>query len=94
MHLNRIIINNIYTSIIKHIVSTYFQKMPQFLKEYKNPCFYSDKYRRLRCVPYFIIAGFPKAGSTDLWHRLIKHPDIIAEHFKELNFYHKKRLGT
>lgn len=69
-----------------------FQR-PQFLPNYKNPCFHeriniSDIIRlKLHCLPYFIIAGFPKAGTTDLWSRLAKHPDIALKHDKEPSFF-------
>ncbi|XP_045164819.2 carbohydrate sulfotransferase 15-like [Mercenaria mercenaria] len=70
---------------------------PQFLKNFKNPCFFQNISMRvdgtvtgqfrLRCLPYFIIAGFPKAGTTDLWFRLMSHPDIRLRHIKEPRFF-------
>lgn len=70
-------------------------KRPDFLKNFKNPCFYrnisteNDKSPKLRlqCLPYFLIAGFPKAGTTDLFTRLLNHPDVALVHIKEPRFF-------
>ena len=48
---------------------------------------------RLRCLPYFLIAGFPKAGTTDLWFRLLNHPDIKLRHLKEPRFFNFGRYS-
>ncbi|XP_059143971.1 carbohydrate sulfotransferase 15-like isoform X2 [Physella acuta] len=48
---------------------------------------------RLRCLPYFFIAGMPKCGSTDLYHRLIAHPDVAAPPVKESHWWGKNRYG-
>ena len=77
--------------------------MPKFLKEFKNPCFY-DNYTSvngtvarpngpLRCVHYFMIAGFPKSSTTDLWFRLSKHPELKLKHRKEIGFYNIHQFG-
>ena len=83
--------NNIYrkdeheiTHILKeHIAMTDYMNIPRlpFLSNFKNPCFkvYDDKNRaQLRCLPYFMIGGFPKTGTTDLYHRLNRHPLIAG----------------
>lgn len=31
----------------------------------------------LRCIPYFHILGVSKCGTTDLYHRLSKHPQMF-----------------
>lgn len=30
----------------------------------------------LRCIPYYHILGVSKCGTTDLYNRLARHPDI------------------
>ena len=30
----------------------------------------------LRCMPYFYLAGFQKCGTSDLYLRILRHPDI------------------
>ncbi|KAK3088062.1 hypothetical protein FSP39_014149 [Pinctada imbricata] len=52
---------------------------PTFLPNFKNPCFYdkSGNKQILRCLPYFHIFGVCKTGTTDLYQRLLKHPQII-----------------
>ena len=37
--------------------------------------------------PNFIIAGFPKCGTTSLYHYLNEHPDIYMPKQKELHFF-------
>ena len=79
------------------------QKLSDFLPNYKNPCFYWNvtlsngpqlkTTRQIRCLPYFFIAGFPKSGTTDLWARLMKHPDIVIRHKKEPDFFHEHLVG-
>ncbi|XP_053376826.1 carbohydrate sulfotransferase 15-like [Mercenaria mercenaria] len=74
---------------------------PIYLKNFKNPCLFKNasvgRYTRsrgivqLRCVPYFMIAGFPKCGKTDLWSKLIQHPEVAWLHMKEINFFNKKQ---
>ena len=80
-----------------------FQEPPRFLPNFKNPCFLKNvtlpdfpplrTIQKLRCLPYFFIVGFPKSGTTDVWFRLINHPDIAGNHEKEPNFFRKGMLG-
>ncbi|KAL3846539.1 hypothetical protein ACJMK2_017518 [Sinanodonta woodiana] len=52
-----------------------------------------DSSVRLYCLPYFIIAGFPKCGTTDLWRRIIQHPDIVVHPSeKEPMFFDNRRF--
>ncbi|KAL4224043.1 Carbohydrate sulfotransferase 15 [Mactra antiquata] len=70
------------------------QKLP-FLKNFKNPC-----WRELskgnnsitRCLPYFYQIGPPKCGTTDLFQRLIQHPQISDRVRKELQWISKRRF--
>ncbi|CAN9499690.1 unnamed protein product [Ophioblennius macclurei] len=48
---------------------------------------------RLRCLPYFYIVGQPKCGTTDLFHRLLLHPDIKYNGVKEPHWWTRKRFG-
>ncbi|XP_061174937.1 uncharacterized protein LOC133184104 isoform X3 [Saccostrea echinata] len=57
---------------------------PDFEQQFKNPCFYDACYqngnrttRKLRCLPYFHVLGVDKCGSTDLYYRLVRHPQIL-----------------
>ncbi|GLI66279.1 hypothetical protein VaNZ11_010037 [Volvox africanus] len=45
---------------------------PAFDLRFKNPCWTQEG--RLRCIPFFHILGVSKCGTTDLYHRLSKHP--------------------
>ncbi|XP_051936833.1 carbohydrate sulfotransferase 15-like isoform X1 [Hippocampus zosterae] len=48
---------------------------------------------RLRCLPYFYIIGQPKCGTTDLFHRLLLHPDFKFNIMKEPHWWTRKRFG-
>ncbi|XP_034041018.1 carbohydrate sulfotransferase 15-like isoform X2 [Thalassophryne amazonica] len=65
-------------------LSTTFQKSV-YLKD--------GKQLRLRCLPYFYIIGQPKCGTTDLFHRLLLHPDIKFNTVKEPHWWTRKRFG-
>ena len=39
--------------------------------------------------PNVLVAGFPKCGSTFLYHLLKQHPDIFIPNIKELNYFNK-----
>ena len=43
--------------------------------------------------PNFIIAGFPKCGTTSLHHYLDEHPEIFMPKQKELHFFTSKILS-
>ncbi|KAL8616604.1 hypothetical protein ACOMHN_036636 [Nucella lapillus] len=49
--------------------------------------------RRLRCLPYFYIAGMPKSGSTDLFHKVMQHPEVVRPPVKEPHWWSKNRFG-
>ncbi|XP_078669303.1 carbohydrate sulfotransferase 15-like isoform X1 [Branchiostoma floridae x Branchiostoma belcheri] len=48
---------------------------------------------RFRCAPYFYIIGMPKCGTTDLYYRLIKHPDVVGGLVKEPHWWTRRRFG-
>ena len=48
--------------------------------------------KRLRCLPYFYIAGFAKCGTTDLHTALSAHPQIALGshwHIKEPTYWNR-----
>ncbi len=54
-----------------------WQVVPKnFSKEYKSPCWKGGKANKLYCLPYFMIAGFPKSGTTSLHYAISNHPEI------------------
>lgn len=48
---------------------------------------------RLRCLPYFLIIGQPKCGTTDLFWKISKHPDVETPPIKELHWWSRSRQG-
>ena len=57
------------------MVSWYFHQLVSKSVERDNTTF---KDARLRCAPYFYITGVPKCGTTELYHLLRTHPDILG----------------
>ncbi|KAH3862721.1 hypothetical protein DPMN_025695 [Dreissena polymorpha] len=70
---------------------------PTFTLNFKNPCFLQGvNYKSsedIRCVPYFLLPGFPKCATTSVWEGLKVHPRIKLLHFKEPNFLHRLDRG-
>lgn len=74
-------------------------------KSFKTMCdklrtnFYEHLYHRggklfrLRCLPFFYIIGQPKCGTTDLFHRLLLHPEVKFNTMKEPHWWTRKRFG-
>ncbi|XP_072021222.1 carbohydrate sulfotransferase 15-like [Amphiura filiformis] len=44
------------------------------------------------CLPSFILAGVGKCGTTDVWDKIVQHPDIVKV-FKEPRWWTRARLG-
>ena len=71
-----------------------FSEIPQdgFLPDFKNPCWYrngedgSRDIRNLACLPYVYLLGQPKCGTSDLFNRLIHHPQIAPPKRKEIRW--------
>ncbi|CAG2250394.1 CHST15 [Mytilus edulis] len=47
----------------------------QYLPNFKNPC-WRDVNHSIKCLPYFMLIGIDKSGTTDLFSRITKHPEI------------------
>ena len=67
-----------------HVLLIFFQTRIPFIKTYKNPCWY-DKPNHLSCLPYFIILGVQKCGTTDLFASFVHHPDFRPSLCKDGN---------
>ncbi|KAJ8047203.1 Carbohydrate sulfotransferase 15 [Holothuria leucospilota] len=46
-----------------------------YSSKFKNPCYF-DKSEKLHCLPYFLMIGAPKCGTTDIWFKIMYHPHI------------------
>lgn len=70
----------------------------RYLANYKNPCWMEPADRDapfVYCVPYFYLAGAPKAGSTDVYKRIAMHPEVVKPASKETRWFDRARfLGT
>ena len=59
------------------------------LHQYRNPCWQEGK--TVQCLPYFFIGGFPKCGTTDLFQKLLLHPEICSGRSKEPHWWTRIR---
>ncbi|KAK6183682.1 hypothetical protein SNE40_011112 [Patella caerulea] len=71
---------------------------PKYLPNYKNPCWEwtVDNGKRVRCLPYFHLLGVDKCGTTDLWKRMVQHPQILpnmGHYSKSIKWWSRKRFG-
>ena len=71
--------------------SLFFWQGPfDYVKESKNPCYY-DENNMVRCVPYFFLVGFSKCATSDLYHRITAHPQVVLTK-KETQWFSRKRF--
>ncbi|KAK7499489.1 hypothetical protein BaRGS_00009141 [Batillaria attramentaria] len=54
----------------------------------------SGKNAKLRCLPFFYVAGVAKCGTTDFYRRLRYHPDIMWGELKEYHWWDRLRYGS
>lgn len=49
---------------------------------------------RVRCLPYFYLAGVTKSGTSDMWSELQVHPNITTGFkLKETQWWNRRALG-
>lgn len=53
--------------------------------KHKNPCFFLRGERR--CLPYFLIIGWPKCGTSSLYWYLCQHPNVQGAKVKEIDYF-------
>ncbi|KAK3592495.1 hypothetical protein CHS0354_026616 [Potamilus streckersoni] len=75
-------------------------KTPKLHLNFKNPCWYAvspdSQQSKLRCLPYFHVFGVCKSGTSDLFLRLLHHPQIVPNGgilYKETWYWTWKRYG-
>ena len=64
--LKKILVDNFNCCVVR--APMYGPPTQEYVAEMRNPCWY-DKGRKLRCLPYFYLAGVSKSGTTDLSFR-------------------------
>ena len=66
------------------------------MRNSKNPCWFewNGKKDILKCVPYFYIAGVPKAGTSDLFNRVRGHPSVMAGGSDTYFWWDRLRYGA
>ncbi|XP_068183492.1 carbohydrate sulfotransferase 15-like isoform X2 [Antennarius striatus] len=72
-----------FRAVCDHLRMNFSQRL-----HYQN-----GKMFRLRCLPFFYIIGQPKCGTTDLYHRLLLHPEVKFNTLKEPHWWTRKRFG-
>lgn len=81
--------------VINQVEDLLCMPSPRLLPNYKNPCWNTTD-GKFRCLPYFQIVGMDKCGSTDLFDRIAKHPDVLKNKGvlkKETMWWSWKRYG-
>ncbi|XP_064611903.1 carbohydrate sulfotransferase 15-like [Liolophura sinensis] len=72
-----------------------------YLHSFKNPCWHerlkygsnvTESRGNFHCLPYFFIAGFAKCASTDLYYRVIAHPEVVPPRGKECHWWTRERF--
>ncbi|KAF6246275.1 P-loop containing nucleoside triphosphate hydrolase protein, partial [Scenedesmus sp. NREL 46B-D3] len=72
---------------LAEISSDVFALLPkQYNAQHKNPC-WGGLGPGLSCLPYFNIIGVSKCGTTDLYHRLTLHKQILPATNKGPHFW-------
>ena len=72
---------------------------PSFSRNSENSTSHKNEFTNdtisqpLQCLPFFIMIGFPKCGTTDVWYRLTQHkyifgPSVKEAHWFDSNEYH------
>ena len=71
-----------------------FRSLPDtYLPDYKSFCWENSTSGRFNCLPGLYLAGMPKCGSTDLFTKLVWHPDLRKPHEgKETHWWTRKRI--
>lgn len=60
---------------------------------HKNPCWTAVN-GNLKCLPYFQVIGMDKCGTTDLFARISRHPDVVPNaKDKETMWWSWERYG-
>ncbi|XP_033638929.1 carbohydrate sulfotransferase 15-like [Asterias rubens] len=95
----KINVRNVSENLYK-LAPNVFDGVPEeFLPQFRNPCWWSDKGHTssdLKCLPYFFLAGMPKCGTTDVYFKLAKHPQIHSScgiYRKGQLWWTRRRLG-
>ena len=57
----------------------------------KNPCYEAcdGGYNTVRCLPFFMIIGMPKCGTTSLYFHLVQHKDVVKARKKEPMYFNR-----
>ncbi|XP_072019378.1 carbohydrate sulfotransferase 15-like [Amphiura filiformis] len=68
-----------------------FDHMPtKFLDGFRSPCWKVKS--KLTCLPSFMLTGVGKCGTTDVWDKIVAHPDIVVSD-KEPRWWTRLRVG-
>ena len=71
----------------------FFQAPFNYSTLHKNPCWTAVN-GNLKCLPYFQVIGMDKCGTTDLFARISRHPDVVPNaKDKETMWWSWERYG-
>ena len=60
----------------------------------RSPCFHAPASGATRCLPAFLLAGFPKCGTTTVFGKLSMHPLFERSSLKEPHWWTRSLLGA
>ena len=84
------ILECILQMIILFFFFPFIQPRPVFDTAYKNPCIHQGT--QLRCMPYYMVIGVAKCGTTELMDKISLHSDVYPVYYKEPDWFDRKRL--
>ncbi len=82
-------IRNRYTKLFTELDSI------KYRDDLKNPCWNVDNdENRVACLPYAYILGQPKCGTSDLYERVKRHPNVVMPKRKEVRWFTRGEFTT
>ena len=67
----------------------------KYRDDMKNPCWNVDNNEnQVACLPYAYILGQPKCGTSDLYERLKRHPNVVMPKRKEVRWFTRGEFTT
>ena len=79
-----------YKTLNYIVFLSFSQPRPVLDAAYKNPCFHKGS--TLYCMPYYMLIGLAKCGTTELMCKISQHPDVHIIKPKEPFWFTRGRL--
>ncbi|KAL5264865.1 hypothetical protein ACHWQZ_G005818 [Mnemiopsis leidyi] len=91
---------NLNLTVLYEESTDVFNLLPdRYLPDYKSFCWFDDL-EQFQCLASVYLAGMPKCGTTDLFEKLMWHPELTLQNHshdrsldKEFHYWTRKRIG-